>query len=94
MSTPVCWHCAGTDRCGCITCLIDTVNGQEPGPCLACKGTRRMNAMRPFLEANNINPGERRWWVLVGHKRNQAAPKLVFIPDQLFDESLKTKGTA
>jgi hypothetical protein len=50
-----------------------------------------MKAMLPFLIANNIEPGERRWWTLEGSKRNQSAPKLVFIGDRLFDsQSPKT----
>jgi hypothetical protein len=48
-----------------------------------------MDAMRPFLIANNIEPGDRRWWTLEGHRRNQAAPKLVFLGDRLFDEHSK-----
>lgn len=81
-----CWHCDDLDLCSCVTCVKDTPQGQASGPCQACKGRKRRELMRPWLIANNIEPGEARWWVMEGNRRNASAAKRVFLPHRMFDE--------
>jgi hypothetical protein len=40
--------------------------------------------MRPWLTANGIDGGDRRWWYLKGNKRDQERRKLVFRGRELF----------
>lgn len=83
-----CWHCSDLGSCHCLCCVKETATGQTAGPCQACKGRRRADLIRPFLIAHDIEPGDRKWWVLVGNKRDQGAPKPKFLGDQLFDEHM------
>lgn len=87
MTEWLCWHCDNTHSCTCMFCLVEDINGRHPGPCQACKGHKRFEAIRPYLEANNINPGEARWWTF------DKDGKRVFIPHQLLALSQKEKNS-
>jgi len=89
MEVVICWHCNDSDSCDCFVCVIDTPHGTAAGRCQACKGRRRADAIRPFLIARGIEPGEQRWWRLEGNKRAQAAPRKVFIGWELYEEHMK-----
>lgn len=81
-----CFHCDDSNSCSCISCVIDTPQGTAPGPCQACKGRRRADAMRSFLVSRGIDSGDRQWWRREGNKRAQSSSRLVFMGDELFDE--------
>lgn len=58
-----CWHCQNTDKCDCPFC------GQfvagcvwKPGRCATCAGRRNFDAIRARLDAEGIDPRERRYW--------------------------------
>lgn len=89
-----CWHCSGLGQCSCITCGQDGIgNVWVLGPCLACKGRDKWNRFRPHLERAEINVGDPKNWELRGNRRDQAGPKLVFLPEEQFDEWEKRKAS-
>lgn len=75
-----CWHCAGTNVCGCMFCIVPTVTGEGPGPCGFCAGRAEWDRVRPILDKHGIDPRERKHWEWRSNPRDQNRAKIVFLP--------------
>lgn len=64
-----CYHCLGSGKCSCLSCNAK---------CIACAGRALQDEFRPILEAADIDPRERRYWLL--HRHVTGAPTRSFIP--------------
>lgn len=82
-----CYHCGSLliiwGTCNCCICGLATAGGQWiAGSCVACKGRRDWDELRPLLDAKGIDPREKKYWVRVSNPRDQSPSHAVFVPER------------